>query len=224
MDTQEIRRERLRRLKGRSTQQAFADRSGISKGLLNQILNGHRNMGERKARQVEVTLGLPRMTLDRPLDEETVTALPAPSAAEATLLVPRLEASASMGPGADLPEHDAVIDHMRLSEAWVRTCLPAMSSPRALRVLSAYGDSMSPTFNDGDLLIVDGGIRDVKIDGVYVLRAHERLYVKRVRQRLSGTFEVSSDNPTAGTPDALDGSHQVEVLGRVLGAWNWRRM
>ena len=84
---------------------------------------------------------------------------------------------------------------------------------------------MSPTYEDGDILLVDTGARDARsIDGVYVLEANQRIYIKRVRQRIDGQVEISSDNPTVKTVDVLNGEHNVTVLGRVVWAWNGRKL
>ena len=64
----------------------------------------------------------------------------------------------------------------------------------------------------------------VDVDGVYVLSAHDRLFIKRVRQRLDGQFEVSSDNATVKTVDVLNGEHEIKVHGRVVWAWNGRAL
>ncbi len=68
-------------------------------------------------------------------------------------------------------------------------------------------------------------MRDPKaIDGVYVMAANDRLYVKRVRQRLDGTVEISSDNATVKTVDVLGGGSSIDVLGRVVWCWNGRKL
>jgi phage repressor protein C with HTH and peptisase S24 domain len=93
-----------------------------------------------------------------------------------------------------------------------------------LRIISGKGHSMSPTFNDGDLILVDTGVRIIDVDGVYVLSANGRLYIKTVRQRMDGQFEVSSDNPAVKTVDVLNGEHEVAICGRVVWAWNGRKL
>ncbi len=138
--------------------------------------------------------------------------------------IERLSARGSMGPGHDLSESDHVVGQLTLSATWIQQTLTRISGTKNLRVISAYGDSMSPTFNDGDMLLVDIGIKSVEIDGVFVLRTNSRLYIKRVRQKLDGAFEVRSDNPVAGTPEELSGKTKVEILGRVVWAWNGRRL
>lgn len=127
-----------------------------------------------------------------------------------------------MGDGALVLEDDVFAGELSLKPAWVESFLrPSKSS--ALRFIHSYGDSMTPTFNSGDVLLVDTGIKEVTIDGVFVLRAHDRMFIKRVRQRMDGAFEISSDNPTHKTVDVLNDGHDVVILGRVIWVWNGRR-
>lgn len=148
---------------------------------------------------------------------------PAPKPGHPTVVVPILSNSASMGSGAELLDHDVLSGDLKLSQDWV-TQRVKPSSFQALRFIHGYGDSMKGTFNDGDILLVDTGIRMVDIDGVYVLCAHDRLFIKRVRQRWDGQFEISSDNPSIKTSDLLDGREQLDVRGRVLWAWNGQKL
>ena len=137
--------------------------------------------------------------------------------------VPLLANTASMGMGEEQISNDVMTDLISLDHDFIKTQLRP-SSMEALRFLHGYGDSMAPTLNSGDILLVDTGVIAPKIDGIYVLEAHDRLFVKRVRQRMDGSFEVSSDNPTHKTVDTLDGSHQVAVRGRVIWVWNGKRV
>lgn len=137
--------------------------------------------------------------------------------------VPMLANEASMGIGADLQTEDVLAGSITLTPQFVRDNIHP-SAKSALRFIHAYGDSMAPTLNSGDVLLIDTGITEVKIDGIYVLRAHDRLFVKRVRQRMDGKFEISSDNPTHKTVDVLNGEHEVTVVGRVIWYWNGRRV
>lgn len=153
---------------------------------------------------------------------EVVPAAPAhaPSCPEDLVRIPLLANSGSMGPGNDALDADYVIGDLALSKHWINQYInPA--SIRELKFIHAHGESMSPTFSDGDVLLVDIGSRDpAGHEGVYVLEVHGRTYIKRVRMRMTGTLEVSSDNPNIKTVDELNGDHEVRVLGRV--AWAWR--
>ena len=141
-----------------------------------------------------------------------------------SISVPLMNAAGSMGDGHEVPDEDLVIDVLRLSKTWIGRKLPAVTSPANLAFIHAIGDSMADTFTDGDILLVDTGIKHIKADAVYVLEAQQRLFIKRVRQRMDGDFEISSDNPNYKTVDVLKGNNQVEVSGRVIWVWNGQRL
>lgn len=218
------------------TQPDLAKRAGITQPSLSEIETGETKQPEGKtlialAMALEVrpeylqTGKLPK-DWGRPVGRATGSA-PYPVAEEGrdVIEIPIFDAAGSMGEGIAVHENDSVIDHLRLTGTWVRRNLPNVSSTLNLSVISALGDSMMPTFNDGDILLVDTGIKAVDRDGVFVLRANDRLYIKRVRQRIrDGAFEVSSDNSTAGTPEELQGREQIDVLGKVVWAWNGKRL
>ena len=151
------------------------------------------------------------------------TALLDSGALEGAVRVPVLANAASMGGGLDLCAEDVICGELTLTPQFVAEQLRPVR-PGALRFIHGYGDSMAPTFNSGDVLLVDTDMREVRIDGIYVLEAHGRLFIKRVRQRLDGRYEISSDNPTHKTVDTLNGDHQVEIKGRVIWAWNGRKL
>lgn len=137
--------------------------------------------------------------------------------------IPVLAAVPSMGSGETLTyDGDQIINVLPVSRTWLERNVNA--KPDNLRVITGAGDSMHPTFSNGDMLLVDVSKIKVDVDGVYVLSAHDRLFIKRVRQRLDGHFEVSSDNPTVKTVDVLNGEHEIKVHGRVVWAWNGKTL
>lgn len=140
------------------------------------------------------------------------------------LSIPFLAQAGSMGHGEDQLHEEVVVGRLTVSPQWVLRTIKPLTAMENLRLIHGYGDSMEGTFNDGDILLVDSGVQDPKIDGVYVLEANDRIYIKRVRQRLDGSFEVSSDNPNVKTVDVLDGTQQVTVRGRVVWAWNGKKL
>ena len=83
------------------------------------------------------------------------------------ITIPRLDVGASMGRGLSRPDdYEDVIDNMRVSTGWLRRNVGS-SSPDNLAVITGYGDSMEGTFSDGDLLLVDRGVTDIKIDASF---------------------------------------------------------
>lgn len=139
--------------------------------------------------------------------------------------IPRLEIRASMGGGELRPGQDAIVGAMELSAEWVRRNLPDITSIANLRVITGYGDSMEPTFRDGDILIVDTGVREVRVDTIYVFALEGDLYVKTLQRLPSVGVRVISDNKKYDAFMLAEGSRtDVEVIGRVVWAWNGRKL
>lgn len=160
--------------------------------------------------------------LNHKTDNSVVPAYHAPDA----VLVPLLSNCGSMGPGSELLESDVIVGDLALSPHWINQQIRPQN-PLELRFIHAYGDSMSPTFADGDVLLVDTGLgaRDPSSrEGVYVLRVDDRNFIKRVTPTFDGKLQVTSDNPSSKTVQTLNGDHQVEVVGRVVWAWNGKRL
>ena len=93
--------------------------------------------------------------------------------------------------------------------------------PEDFWVVDAKGDSMSPTINDGDILLVnaaDGTIRSGKIYVISFPNDGDR--PKRLFWLADGRLRVSSDNPDkARYPDEDYNPSQIEhlkIIGRVV--------
>ncbi len=243
MDSIEVTRQKRLALlvKDAGTQTELASRIGKAPAQVSQWLRAlpdsktgkPRSMSKEMARDIERILNLERGWMDQPLPEgvqqlppvQSNPHVPAYHAPDA-ILVPVLANCASMGPGEALLESDVIVGDLALSPHWINQHIRPQN-PRELRFIHAYGDSMAPTFTDGDVLLVDTGIgaRDPSSrEGVYVLQAGDKNYVKRVTPTFDGKLQVTSDNPSSKTVQVLNGDHQVQVLGRVVWAWNGKRL
>ena len=134
-------------------------------------------------------------------------------------LIPRLAVGASAGPGA-LAEDEAPVAEIAFDEAWLRR-LGAGSD--AVTMIRVEGDSMAPTLNDGDdiLVAMHGGTGTPRRDGIHVLRMDDALIVKRLAFRPDGRLSVTSDNALYPSfPDLAPES--VHIVGRVI--WAGRRV
>jgi phage repressor protein C with HTH and peptisase S24 domain len=129
-----------------------------------------------------------------------------------------------MGQGADQPSRESVVMSMEVDESWLRRHA-SFSHPNNLGILTGIGDSMFPTFEDGDPLLVDRSVNDVKLDAVYVLSLNDRLYIKRLQQRPDGAFVMISDNKAYDSYVIADAEREkLRVLGRVVMVWNARKI
>lgn len=138
--------------------------------------------------------------------------------------IPKLNVSASMGKGLSTQYMESVVEEITVEREWLRRNVTA-TSPDNLALISAYGDSMEGTFSDGDLLLVDRGITEIKLDAVYVLALNDELFIKRLQRRPDGTMLMLSDNSKYSAYEITSGDQATfRVLGRVLLAWNVRRL
>jgi phage repressor protein C with HTH and peptisase S24 domain len=98
------------------------------------------------------------------------------------------------------------------------------SSPTdSLSIVRVEGDSMAPTLNAGDDILVDlGDAGDRLRDGFYVLRTGDALVVKRIALNPVGRrLTVQSDNPAySDWPDCT--LKDIDPIGRVI--WSGRRI
>lgn len=135
------------------------------------------------------------------------------------VLVPKLAIGASAGAGASI-DGEPVEGELAFDPRWLRGL---GADPRALSIIRVEGDSMAPTLNDGDDILVDGGDAAGRLrDGIYVLRMDDGLMVKRVaRAPGQGRLSVISDNPQYPSWDDLPMA-AVRLVGRVV--WTGRRV
>ncbi|AMM23195.1 S24 family peptidase [Variovorax sp. PAMC 28711] len=197
----------------------FERKTGIKMAQVNQWFSGYRALRDKAVRRLEEVTDKPPGWFDGGQVVPTTEYLPGFK----PLSIPLLAQAASMGPGADQLHDEVVVGRLTVSPQWVTRTIKPLTGIENLRFIHGYGDSMEPTFADGDILLVDAGVTDHRVDGVYVLEANDRIYIKRVRQRLNGSFEVSSDNPTVKTVDELN-SPGARICGRVVWAWNGKKL
>lgn len=134
--------------------------------------------------------------------------------------VNRTAVRASAGPGAIVSE-EAGRPYFAFDERWLKA-LTASPSDK-LSIIRVEGDSMAPTLNPGDDILVDLGDREERLrDGVYVLRIDEALVVKRIALHpIGGRVTVQSDNPAyPDWPDCDLG--ELHCIGRVI--WAGRKL
>lgn len=126
----------------------------------------------------------------------------------------------SAGPGAVVSE-ELGKPYFAFDERWLKSL--TRSDPRHLSIVQVEGDSMAPTLNAGDDILVDLADSSNRLrDGIYVLRIDDAVVVKRLALSPTGRHvTVQSDNPAY--PDWPDCSlNDVNAIGRVI--WSGRRI
>ncbi len=151
--------------------------------------------------------------------EETLLGGPAKEVVKSSIhLIPKLAVGASAGAGA-INDRETLAGQIGFDENWLRK---QGLDPARLSLIRVEGESMSPTLNDGDDIMVDDRAATTALrDGVHVIRLDDMLMVKRIAVGPHGRLSVLSDNPAyPGWPD-LDGA-SVTIIGRVV--WAGRRL
>ena len=91
------------------------------------------------------------------------------------------------------------------------------SAPSNLKAFTASGDSMAPSIEDGDLLIIDTGRTDIRHSGIFVFTVNNQWRCKRINLRLDGSLDIISDNNSYPTENLCpDTSLEVIIKGRVV--------
>lgn len=156
------------------------------------------------------------------IDEHLLGGSPAATPAQSGELIPiaRYSVAASAGPGA-IAGFERPVAQLGFSKGWLEQLTRA--NPADLSIIKVEGDSMYPTLNHGDDIMVDRSAVSRKIiDGIYVLRRDDTLMVKRITVNPShGGYDVSSDNSAYASWSNCDPA-DINVLGRVV--WSGRRI
>ncbi|MFV0449658.1 MAG: XRE family transcriptional regulator [Vibrio sp.] len=129
-------------------------------------------------------------------------------------LIPGYRIQVSAGHGTNpLGGEEEPCRHLAFRRKWLKW---RGFSEKDLAIVWAKGDSMEPTINNNDTLVVHLG-RTVPQDGhLYIFRNEEQLFVKRYQGAL-GSWRLISDNKVYDTLDIKkEEQHQFEVIGQVV--------
>jgi putative phage repressor len=86
-----------------------------------------------------------------------------------------------------------------------------------LSIVTARGDSMEPTINNGDMLLVDMSKKVPRDSSIYIIRSNDTLWVKRIQTQPDGKLLLISDNKTYPPIQLnLDEFDDVEIVGKVV--------
>lgn len=114
--------------------------------------------------------------------------------------------------------YDAEITPVKLGTHLIKEILN-VANPNNLKIFKASGDSMSPTIDDGDIVLVDIGRTDFNNGGVFLLTINNEWFIKRLRLKINGDLEIISENSEKyGAPEIIHPNDDIEIVikGRVI--------
>jgi bacteriophage CI repressor helix-turn-helix domain len=221
MNTLKDRLEELMAEYGLDTQQQLADFAGVSKGLVGQWFNGSTGLGAKplSAFDKKTRFSINWLT-EGTGDKYKTHVLPAitESESEDRIRFPRLNAEATCGAGTINDHYIEVVDYVTVASAWAREKLGG--NLNKIQVITARGDSMEPTIEDGDVMFVDTAIEAFEGDGLYLLWYIDGLKAKRLQSTVGGGLMIISDNNSYRTETVRgEDLNAVHIIGRIRGAW-----
>lgn len=189
----------------------FAKEIGISLSGLNKWLAGATEPGLSNLLQIARARDISLNWLITGIDGDTWEDANGPADIVA---FPRYSVVQSAGGGADTPLSEEPSGFIGFEAKWLRTSLGLSTSD--LIVLQVSGDSMEPTLQARDLVLVDTAAKVFQEDGIYVLKDGSNAIVKRLQKRLDGCLLVKSDNPAYEDYElpASEASN-VQIIGKV---------
>lgn len=133
-----------------------------------------------------------------------------------TVSIPVLNVRGSCGINHAITDMVEMVKLLRVAKKWLVEKV-GMVNFKKLHIITAVGDSMSPTFSDGDFVIVDTSKTEVIGDGVYAVQAGGGIFIKRVQRKLDGGVTLLSDNEKYKPMDVpVEDLDSMSVIGKCI--------
>lgn len=115
----------------------------------------------------------------------------------------------------DFPE---MLQDVRVSPSQLRSMGVEFREHYHLKVITGWGQSMTPTIKHGDPCLVDISIKEFVGDGIYYFSYGGFQYIKRLQMKGKDKFKMISDNRKHKTEDIF--IDETYIQARVLFVWN----
>lgn len=197
----------------------LAEKADVGASFVYDILNGKSsNPTTKKLSSVAQVLGVSVPYLLHGTrafhDFFSSTPLASSSNSDELVAIPSVAVEASMGGGSEVAE-EATSKPYYFHRSWIRQKLK--TSPADLRIIFVRGDSMLPTLDDNDMVLVDVSRKSPTPPGIFVLFDGIGLVVKRLEylgDKEEPLIRIISDNRKYGPYER--GAMEVNIIGRVV--------
>lgn len=198
------------------TQATLARAIGVDQATISNLISG-KIENSRHLPNIAKALGTNSDYLTGQTNDAGANAAPAPLATilnEQLDIVQINEIDVRMGMGgAGFMDGDMPMRQLAFPRSWVEQF--TTSPPNMLFIAKGFGDSMQPTINDGDIVLIDTATNNpIMSDQIWAITLYGGGQIKRLRHYQDG-FKIMSDNPNISDEIAMDG--ELHVIGRVVG-------
>lgn len=125
--------------------------------------------------------------------------------------IPMVEAQLSGGNGSFIVSEE-IKEYCAFRTEWL---FNSLGSPKGKYLLSVAGDSMSPTIQNGDTVMLDTTATHIFDGNIYALRMDDTILIKRLALRPGEKVLVISDNREEYEPYEA-ARKDIHVLGRIV--------
>lgn len=133
-------------------------------------------------------------------------------------VIPKYDTGGAMGDGLVLKDQPGAIKSWTVTDEWAQKNIHRVTSISNLSIVTGFGDSMKPTYNPGDPLLVDTGVTEIDHEGIFFFRVGNEGFIKRL-QRIPGQgILVISDNGKY-RDWTINSDSDFEVIGKIVKAW-----
>lgn len=124
----------------------------------------------------------------------------------------------ALGDGEVAHDYPELLQDIRISPSHLRSMGVEFREHYHLKVITGWGQSMTPTIKHGDPCLVDISIKEFIGDGIYYFSYGGFQYIKRLQMKGKDKFKMISDNRNHKAEDiAID---ETFIQARVLFVWN----
>ena len=195
----------LRLALGFKNQTSFAEKLGVTQATIANVESGNREVSKTLLLKIKEVFDIDLLSWsDKKQEQHSSNIVP----------IPFYSAKAAAGSGEtlpDYPEKDVIYFDIRFLQAFVSHNIHNLS------LIQAEGDSMSPTIQDGDLLMINDSIKEIFPNKIFVIKQDNKLRVKRLKTELSGETLIISDNPSYPIEVM---NKETEIVGQVVWSGN----
>jgi len=124
----------------------------------------------------------------------------------------------ALGGGEVAHDYPEMLQDVRVSPSQLRSMGVEFKEHYHLKVITGWGQSMTPTIKHGDPCLVDISIREFVGDGIYYFSYGGFQYIKRLQMKGKDKFKMISDNRKHKAEDIF--IDETYIQARVLFVWN----
>lgn len=210
--------DRLKKLRGKESQEAFAARFGLHRNTISQYERGISIPSSDFLEQLVEAYDVNQDWLLHGDESESASDghlhTHEGSGRSDFVYIPLVEAISAAGHGSS-EVSEVVIEEFAFKKQWIKS----QGNPQNMVLLTVRGDSMEPLIHDKDMVLVDLSRKEVELGKVFAVGYEDYIFVKRLilePGRLILRSENKEYNDIIVNLRDPDEAEQVRIIGKVI--------